>query len=866
MQATTKLLALAALAVLGGLFAWRVNRSEGQVAEATASEGAQPNRAARPVPEETSDRSTDDATPRVAVAVEPTPAADAATQPAGIEILAVVGAERRLVENAELWWLEGSVERGQWHDPTFEEWLDAGVLDQRRVEKAVRIERDADGKLRLPKPAQQGAVVASAEGLWAMATIARDSTDPTYVTLERDVTLTARVVDYAGVLVQGVRVALREELGNDVHFEHAVTETDAAGLARFPHYGRLLSGSAGYIDRIHLSIAEPLLEPVRVEFDPVSPPDEAVMLVLPPTGSVVLHLGETSTVQLARLELQRRDLAAGSEQRQQRAFEGRRAAVHGVVRFPFVGLGGDVVPQTSQGNRSRVHDSARTAGPARAGEEVRIELDLPRVSTEVSGRALDESGAPIANSPCRVFFESGDLEFARLGETAFSQTDADGRFVLKLDRGAKGASTLKFEWLTDWRVPMGEGAVSFDWPDGAERHDAGDLRVQQLPIVVTGQVVDRNGRALAGAKISTWIGVPEREAEHNDFIFRSSARWKHERDLRSRSDHEGCFVVYGAIPSRELMLVAESDGAKSPPTLVKTGDRDVRLVASHDGVLHGRVLFDESLPSDYIIVSVEFTDARDEAGPSEGERSEVVDAEGRFAFRGVRAGSYVVTVHVGAREPAAVLEDVRVEIGSGRVDPRLDPLDLRKLGRWRTVRVLEPDGTPSREWVVGWPDPDSPGEFETDWRDGPRLRFAQGDTNLWLCTSKSLIERIDPATLGDTVQLTAAPMVRLVVSPGCPWPEDGFLYATVRGANDTAVFEQELDQAELELDRDTPFEVLGRRLGPLHVALNLEIDFPADLPCEIVRGGVLAATSGVHVLEIRWTQEALDKALAQARE
>jgi protocatechuate 3,4-dioxygenase beta subunit len=866
MQTKSKLLALAALVLLGGLVALRFERSEGQSAEATAPEAAQPNRETRPVPEEAADKSSDDATPRVAVAVEQISAADAAARPSGIEILAVVGAERRLVENAELWWLKGSFERGQWYDPTFEEWLNAGVLEQRMVDRAVRIERDADGKLRLPKPAQQGAVVASAEGLWAMATIPWDSTDPTYVTLEPDITLTARVVDLAGQPVQGVRVALRECARDDETFDFAVAETDASGLALFRHYRRLLDCRPTSIDGLSFSIAEPLLEPVRVEFDPTAPPTEVVTLVLPPTGSVVLRLGERSTVRRAQLELRRSDVVAEREWQQRRHFEGERDALNGTVRFSFVGLGGSVVPQTSQGNRSRAHDVARTAGPSRAGEEVQIQLALPRVSIEVSGRALDESGAPIADARCRVFFESGDLEFVRIGETAFNQTDADGRFVLKLDRGAKGASTLKFEWLTDGSVTAGEGAVSFDWPEGAERHDAGDVRVERLPIVVAGQVVDRNGRALAGADISAWIGTQERQVEHNDFIFKSSARWVNERNLRARSDKHGQFVVYGAMPSAELLLEAASDGANSPPTPVRLGDRNVTLVASHDGVLRGRVLFDESFSSDAIRVEAELEGAYDGTLPPERLERLTVDAEGRFLFRGIQAGPYTVSIHVGARSPAAVFEGVRVESGSDLVDPRLDPLDLRKLGRWRTVRVLEPDGSPSRDWVLARPDPDEAGGLAFDRRAGPRLCFEEKETELSLCTSKSLIERIDPAALGDTIRLNAAPSVRLVVTPGCPWPEDAYLFVTVCGANDDAAFEAKFDQTELDLEPDVPLELFGRRLGPLQVKLGVLVNEAAELPCEIVRGGVLAATSGVHVLEIRWTQEALDKALAEARE
>ena len=54
--------------------------------------------------------------------------------------------------------------------------------------------------------------------------------------------------------------------------------------------------------------------------------------------------------------------------------------------------------------------------------------------------------------------------------------------------------------------------------------------------------------------------------------------------------------------------------------------------------------------------------------------------------------------------------------------------------------------------------------------------------------------------------------------------------------------------------------------GPRNGVMTALDDFERANLREIVRGGVLAATSGVHLLEIRWTQEALDKALAEARE
>jgi protocatechuate 3,4-dioxygenase beta subunit len=781
--------------------------------------------------------------------------------PTGIEIRPVVGAERRNVEGVELWWIETEDSETPWSLAECEKWLDSGVLEERMAERAERIERDAAGRWRLPKPAQIGAVVASAEGLWAFAAIARTSTDPTYVTLERDLTLTARVVDLAGKPVEGVQVALRQDCGEDCTIDHAVVTTDADGIARFRHYRALIDGDWDYNARYGFSIAEPLATPVRKEFELTAPPGELVTLELPPTGSVVLRFSAESKVELARLELRESGDEVDPEGGEPRRFDGEREVREGSVRFPFVGLGNDVIPFVLDGERVRVLESARAPGPARAGQEVTLELETRASGVTVTGRALDEAGQPQAGMRCLVYLDSHDPDSDDFVDGIWSRTDAQGRFEIAYDRRATGPSQVEFLLADDGLEVTGKIEHKFDWPANALEHDVGDLRVAPLPILLEGRVVDGQGRAVAGARITTWV----RSAQGSGGIRRS--QWTQEGDSRLRSGADGRFVLRSAEKFDEFMLVARADGACSSPTRARSGERDVTLVVDHDGVLRGRLEFDENVSSDHLDIEVEPEAPEDPTRPMERDFWASVDPDGRFVVRGVRAGLYSVRVHLaGVDRPVTTVKGVRVEAGSERVDPRLDPLDLRKLGRWRNVRVLEPDGTPAREWTTKRVDPLDPDEFDFDWGGGPWLRLSTNEPPLWLGTESSLFERVDPLTVGDTIRLSPAPRVRLVVSPDCRWPTDASLEVSVMPVHGDDRFAEYVDDVWRELEQGQPFELLAHELGALEVNLWLYARNNAELPCEIVRGGVLAATSGVHVLEIRWTQEALDKALAQARE
>lgn len=861
----TKLpLAVLALALLAGGLLWRLLGSTDGHAATLDEAAATLESAASPRPNGTGAADgkgeTLEGASRDAVAIEPKGVATEHPRPTGIEIRPVVGAERRLVDGAELWWIEGAESKTPWSSAECEKWLDTGVLEERMAERAVRIERDAEGRWRLPKPALLGAVVASAEGMWAFEAIARSSTDPTYVTLERDLTLTARVVDLAGKPMEGVQVALRQDCGEDCTIDHAVVTTDADGIALFRHYRALIDGDWDYNARYGFSIAEPLATPVRKEFELTAPPSELVTLELPPTGSVVLQFSAESKVELARLELRRPGDEVDAEGGEPRRFDGEREVHQGSVRFPFVGLGCDVIPFVLDGERVHLLDDERTAGPARAGQEVTLHVEAKANGVTVTGRALDEAGQPQPGMRCLVYLESSDPDSDRFVDGIWSRTDSEGRFEIAYNHRASGPSRIEFLFADETMQMLGKLEHRFDWPANTLQHDVGDLRVGPLPVLLEGRVVDGQGRAVAGARITTWVRSAHRSSGNG------RPQWTQEGD-RLRSGADGRFVVRREEKFDELMLVARSDSACSSPTRARTGERDVTLVVDHDGVLRGRLEFDPSVSSDHLDIEVETEVANDPAQPLDRNFWASVDAEGLFVVRGVRAGLYSVSVHIaGVDRPVTTVKGVRVEAGRENVDPRLDPLDLRTLGRWRNVRVLEPDGTPAQEWTTKRIDPLHPDQFDFDWGGGPCLRLCTSEPPLWLGTESSLIERVDPLNVGDTIRLSPAPRVRLVVASDCSWPADASLEVTVLPINGDPQFTEYIDDSWRELTAGQPLELLVHELGPLQVKLWLSAQDTVELPCEILRGGVLAATAGVHVLEIRWTQEALDEALQQAQD
>jgi hypothetical protein len=412
-----------------------------------------------------------------------------------------------------------------------------------------------------------------------------------------------------------------------------------------------------------------------------------------PTGVVVLRLGLAGSMRVEvldgtgsplvrelRLRLTEQPGAAAEPGAERRVT--RERCSDGSCLFDPLRLGArfELEVQDASG---RLHaETLALDGPRVAGECVEAKVRLTREAVLVVGRALDESGAPLA---------SQDLSFSAHspsgGVSVQIRTDAAGRFEVPWSNQLARFSGVESVELTRRRA-QGRDAVTDRvrvlLPKLPETGaiDLGELRLvgeSALELLASGVVVDGEGRPVAEASLNVWeVWPPKQEGPWDE--------WRMLNDEFFRCDAEGRFELRSRHRVRALRLSPQATGYVPEKNLtVEQGATGVRLVLRRGATLAGRVLLPATLRHDQVYVI-----------PHDGTRSHEyaqIDAEGRFRTRALKPGTYRFDVLSSGRLVASVA-DVPLEEGAENRAAALDPLDLREALRLWKLRVLDGAGEP----------------------------------------------------------------------------------------------------------------------------------------------------------------------------
>jgi hypothetical protein len=149
-----------------------------------------------------------------------------------------------------------------------------------------------------------------------------------------------------------------------------------------------------------------------------------------------------------------------------------------------------------------------------------------------------------------------------------------------------------------------------------------------------------------------------------------------------------------------------------------------------------------------------------------------LDSDGIFVLEQLAAGLWDVTIEYGSlEEPLAKVEGVRIEPGVTNVDPRLDPFDLAKTGRWREVLVLDSKGLPCQQLHVCRPPLVAGGEARTQFSRTGKILLKRDEGLVWISNQLERSLCIDPATCDDTVQLMPPALIVVSAAADLEWPE-----------------------------------------------------------------------------------------------
>ncbi len=435
-------------------------------------------------------------------------------------------------------------------------------------------------------------------------------------------TLEGEVTDADGRPLAGVKVELGEGLKETV--------TDAAGVYRFTglekqvysvtvHHPRLVSPRG---PRMVLSIGEGVV--ARRNFRLVPPASIRIKAV--PVGAEPLPEGKV------RLQVRTK------------CNDGRDYSTDELREVEFrngVGLIENVIPAVTDLSvpYDQRGDFSRRVNEIRPGQEVPLELPMVRTAP-LRVRVVDATGRPLDGVQVTVAIErppAGALQ---------ALTRVVGSLTAASDRGEcrfadVPAGTLHLRTRSPDYPPV-RLKVAFD----ARAPREVTLEVAD-PVPLSGEVVDEDGRPVAGAVVMVSQGNPPGEPADDAGFW--AGRDDYHRAVRT--DEAGRFTLR-EVTGRHALVRVNANGYELYRTVldrIETGTSPFRVRLARGAGVSGTVLAADEKPMAGVQVAV--------SGPGGGAadtvtRTAVTDAGGRFVIQGLLPGIHTLWLSAGPGRPA----------------------------------------------------------------------------------------------------------------------------------------------------------------------------------------------------------------------
>lgn len=469
---------------------------------------------------------------------------------------------------------------------------------------------DDAGSVRVPVPdVSSFPVGARANGRWGRKDVRNAKLSlPAEVQIElrRAVHLLVLVVDESRSPVAGVPVVYRKlhgRSGDD--FAEAVTDED--GIARLAHLQeQAMRPMNPECDEHVVALGVATNPTVQAAFNPLAPPAEPIVLVLPATGSVEIAVLDAAgkpvtdglqVVLQTAIKFSRPSATPDPRLFVQGSQGSRTAQVQGgVARFERVGLGLDL-EFGADFSRTGYLERRTGQGPQRTGELVQFELRRKEQDPVLSGRVVDEAGEPLREKALEAaVILSGERA---LHQARFSlRTDSEGRFQVEIpDAGSKtGLTHLFLRDATPGLIKVAAG--EFTAPLAPGTTDLGDLLLGG-PLLISGIAIDEE--KLPCNDVEGRITL-ERLAAPTDQSIRGPFHY-----LPWQSGEDGRFEVRGAYPAGRYRITGFLTGKKlwyCKAFDFEPGGSEIVLEFHHLRGVYGRILVDDDVPAQEMSVTL----------------------------------------------------------------------------------------------------------------------------------------------------------------------------------------------------------------------------------------------------------------------
>lgn len=350
------------------------------------------------------------------------------------------------------------------------------------------------------------------------------------------------------------------------------------------------------------------------------------------------------------------------------------------------------------------------------------EIPEQREHTALHGTLVDESGQPLTVSSVEgsAVVEGRAVSFG-------AEVDDLGRFAVERRPDLPAGDVELRLWTRDARGSVDRFANFETVLDPSAPVDVRTIALGQLPLLVSGVVVDQDGAPVARAALGVLEAKHRGAAERLEF---GPVPAPHPID--GFTDAEGAFRLFGLPKAHGLALQVEAQEleAGSPaPRLFAQRAENVELVLAAPGSLNVTI----ALQADGSDVDLGFSRVWLSAWPAGAPRSDELrlliptiecSKAGHATFEDLAPGVYDVSVHIASPEnpPARVLERVRVEHGESPAAPSETSVTLDDLRIFR-IRAVDESNTELTEriefrlpgqttWLAATPtsaDPERPG-------------------------------------------------------------------------------------------------------------------------------------------------------------
>ena len=551
---------------------------------------------------------------------------------------------------------------------------------------------DEAGRVRLPEGEPGFSLVGTYRDLHGTAQLR----DPGPFTLELvpDRTLRVSVIDSAGKSVAGVPVSLCAPRRDRVSALDTVM-SDESGQAVFEHAQVRIGRRSDCFVRFGF----PLLEAEELAVDLAASDRSPLRLTLPPLGSLRCRAVDGEGKPVPDDEVTTNLLAFEAGRSEDHAVfmppipRGDPAQAHCETVLPFVGLGlhfrWRVAPRRDEsGVRPAEQD---IVGPEDPGEEVSVDVVYgERRFPRLIGRLVRRDGTPIGAGKIGVI-ERHDPDRRPNWIWIQVMVEADGRFSIPLrypDVPPGTKHTCELQEL-DGNGRQIHQPISVILPVNAygepRDHDLGDVIFDRGPLLLSGRLVDQDGKPVSGGEVELRHSVDGR-------------RYGGFRDWTSSRTDDGHFKVHGA--QGELLEgghfkvgfrhpFAKRGSSRRWPEF-PVGSQGIEVVVTMGGTLRGTIAKAKAPDS----LEVHFYRGQKKEGVI------AVRKDGSFRSRSLRPG--LVSVRVvprggrssSADQVLARIDDVAVEMERERADPRLQGIAIDQRAKEIVLRLQDEEGQP----------------------------------------------------------------------------------------------------------------------------------------------------------------------------